>query len=208
MTNILDMLQGQMSDSVVEQLSRQLGGADREQVRAASTGIMTTLLRQLARNASTTDGARSLDHALQRDHDGSLLDNLGSLLGGQVDERQRRMVDGAGILRHVLGGRQGNVVDMISGLSGLDRSKTGSLMTMLAPILMGALGRAKRERHVDSGSIGDLLNGTVREAQDRNPNNPFMDMIGSVLDRDGDGNAMDDVAGMLGRSLLRNFFNR
>ncbi len=40
-------------------------------------------------------------------HDGGLLDNLGGLFGGGVE--QSVMDDGAGILGHVLGGKQQNV---------------------------------------------------------------------------------------------------
>jgi len=65
---------------------------------------------------------------------GSILDNIGELLGGSMNNN--RAANGAGILKHVLGGKQGNAIDAISKMSGLSGDKTGNLMTMLAPIVL------------------------------------------------------------------------
>ena len=50
----------------------------------------------MARNTSNQQGAESLHNALQKDHDGSILDNLGGFLNNAQSG------PGAGILRHVL----------------------------------------------------------------------------------------------------------
>ncbi|MBK9015603.1 MAG: DUF937 domain-containing protein [Saprospiraceae bacterium] len=207
MGNLFDLLQGHLDENVVDQLSNQIGGADRQQTATAAQSIVSTLLSGLAKNASTPEGAASLNNALERDHDGSLLENLMGMLGGggqQPAPEQSRALNGAGILDHILGDRQSGAIDMISRMSGLDSSKTGNLMTMLAPMVMSMLGQQKRQQGLDVDGIAGLLTNTV--GQQKQAGNPLMDMATRFLDKDGDGSMMDDVAGMMGKGLLSKLF--
>ncbi len=169
---------------------------------------MSTLVSALAKNAASPEGVSGLANALDRDHDGSILDNLTGLLGGKEKPRpeQERALNGTGIVKHLLGDRQNGAVDMISKMSGLDSGKTGNLMSMLAPVVMGMLGKQKREQGLDLGGLSGLLSGTV--TQQKSSGNPLMDMATSFLDKDGDGSALDDVAGMVGKGLLGKLFGR
>ncbi len=205
MTNLLDLLQGQLNDGLIEQLSAKID-ADPKQTATAAQGIMSTLVSGLAKNASTPEGASSLASALDRDHDGSILNNLMGMFSGnmQAQPEQSRALNGVGILNHILGDRQGGVIDMISKMSGLDSSKTGNLMAMLAPVVMGMLGRQKQQQGLDISSLAGLLSGTV--TQQRKSGNPLMDLANRFLDKDGDGSAVDDIAGMVGKGLLGKLF--
>ena len=202
MNDLLDLLKAQMGPQMMDQLTHQIGGnVRREQTAVATDGILNTLIGALAKNASSTEGARNLDHALQRDHDGSLLDNIGDFFQGNVREAQRRSANGAGILNHLLGNRQSGAIDMISRMSGLDQNKTGNLMMTLAPIVMQMLGRQKRQNNLDAGGIMNLLTNSVQRER-QNAGNPLIDMATRFLDADGDGSAIDDIAG----NLLGNLF--
>jgi hypothetical protein len=202
--DLMQILQGTLSEDMIDQLSQQIGGADKQQTQAAAAGILSTLTGALAKNASNTEGARALNNALERDHDGSILDDVMGMLGGNAQTGNSSMLNGAGILRHVLGDKQSGAVDMISKLSGLDSNKTGSLMTLLAPVLMGALGKTKKEQGLDIAGIASLLSGTVSAQKQQNPT---MNLVTSFLDSDGDGSIIDDVAN-IGMKMLGNFFKR
>lgn len=195
----MDLLQGQLSEGLLEQLSGQIG-ADRQQTQAATEGILSTMMGAMAKNASTTEGASALAGALDRDHDGSILDDVMGYLGGSVQAQNQKTMNGGGILNHILGNKQNGAVDMISQMSGLDSSKTGNLMTILAPMVMGALGRQKREQGLDAGGITDLLTNSVQTAGQQRQE---MGIIGKFLDQDGDGSVIDDVAGMLFNRLFK-----
>ena len=203
--DLTSLIQSQVSEGLIDQLSNQLGGVDKETTSAATSSILTTLLGAMARNASTPDGASALNNALENDHDGSILDDVMGMVTGQRSIDNERAVNGAGILNHVLGNRQGGAIDMISKMSGLDASKTGSLMTTLAPLVMGMLGKTKREQGLDQGGLTDLLTGFTKQQQG---SNPTMSLITGFLDADGDGSIIDDVAGMLGKGLLGGLFKR
>ncbi|MCB0620719.1 MAG: DUF937 domain-containing protein [Saprospiraceae bacterium] len=206
--SLMDLLQGQLSEGMIKQLSQQIGGADQQKTAAATSGIVTTLMGALARNAATPEGANSLSNALDRDHDGSVLDDMMDLFSGQksVQPERQRALNGDGIINHILGDRRGNAIDMISQMSGLDSNKTGSLMTMLAPMIMGMLGQQKKQQGLDVGGLVSMLNG-VRTQQQAQSNNPTMSLITRFLDADGDGSIADDVAGF-GMKFLGNLFKR
>lgn len=201
----MDMLQGQLPAGLVDQLSQQIGGADREQTATAASGIMNTLVSALARNASSQEGAASLANALDRDHnDGGVLNNLMGMLSGNVQPQNERAANGAGILNHILGDRQGGVSNMVSQMSGLNGGQTSQLMTMLAPMVMGMLGKTKQENGLDVSGLASLLNGTVSQQKQ---SNPTMNLVTSFLDQDGDGSIVDDVASM-GMKFLGGLFSK
>lgn len=206
--NLLDLLQGQVPDEMVDQLSAQIGCADKKQTAAAASGIMATLVSALARNASDEKGAASLANALDNDHDGSVLNNIGnlaSLFGGQAPVQNQRAINSAGILQHILGERQSGAAQMISQMSGLNSNQTNNMMQILAPVVMGMLGKTKREQGLDVGGLVNLLSGTAKSKQAQS--NPAMSLVTRLLDRDGDGSAMDDIA-RIGMNVLGNLFKK
>ena len=206
---LVNILQSQLgNDQFIQQLSQQIGGAEPEKTKAAATGIVSTLMSAMAKNVATTKGANSLANALERDHDGSILDDAIGMLTGQNQQASNasRMLNGSGILSHLLGGKQNGAIKMISQMSGLDNQKTGNLMTMLAPILMGALGKTKRQQGLNAGDIFNLLNGSLT-AQKQSTGNQTMDLISRFIDQDGDGDITDDAM-RIGGNLLKSFFRR
>lgn len=203
MANLMDLLQGQLSEGLIDQLSNQLG-ADRKQTETAASTALSTIMSALAKNAATPDGASSLANALDNDHDGSILDNLSGILGGQAQPTNTRAINGAGILKHVLGGKQTNAIEMISKLSGLGGNQAGSLLTTLAPLVMGMLGRQKKEQNMSGDVLSDFLSKSVNSATNQRQE---MGIIGKFLDQDGDGSIMDDIAGM-GMGMLGKFLRK
>ena len=95
---------------------------------------------------------------------------------------------------------------MLSQQTGLDSSKVMDLMSRMAPVVMGLLGKQKREQGLDMGGLAGLLTNTV--SQQKSSGNSFIDMATSFLDKDGDGSALDDVAGMVGKGLFSRLFGR
>lgn len=206
MANLMDLLQGQLSEGLINQLSQQLGGADKQQTQVAAEGILSTLMSAMSKNAASPEGANALASALDNDHDGGVLDNLTDLLGGGGANQNQfsRALNGAGILKHVLGGKQSGVIDMVSKMSGLGGDKTGSLMTMLAPMVMGMLGKQKRSQGLDAGGLAQFLSKSVNSASSKRQE---MGLIGKLLDQDGDGSVMDDIAGM-GMKMFGKFLKK
>lgn len=176
--DLMQILQGQLSDDVLGQLSDQIG-ADKQQTATAASGIFATLLGGLANNASSEGGLASLGAALDRDHDGSILDDVVGMVGGMMQGggTANNALNGNGILGHILGDRQEVAAQQVSQSSGLSMDQVMKLMPVLAPIVMGVLGRVKNQGGLDLGNLAGVLMGSAQNAQ----SGGFGDLIGSVL---------------------------
>jgi len=193
MFSLQDLLGQQQGSEAVGQISQQVG-AEPSAVNSAIAAALPSILGSLANNASTTAGAERLDNALTNDHDGSLLDNLGSL-GGMIFDQQTptpRQADAGGILGHILGTDQGTVAQEASNKSGLPVGQVAQILMMLAPIVMAYLGRQKQEQGVGADGLGGLIGGLLGGQS----GGSVGDITSSVLDRDHDGSSLDDIASM------------
>ena len=189
--NVIELLNGKLDENLISQLTQQIGAESNEQTEAAASGIISTLVAQLSKNASSPDGANALVTALDRDHDGSLLDDVAGFLLGNRQTQNTSTLNGAGILGHILGGNQSNVTDMLGRVTGLNKSQIGKLMIALAPMVLAALGKARNQQGLNVGGIGDLLSGSVKSQVNQKKE---MGLLQRFLDSDGDGSVMDDLA--------------
>jgi hypothetical protein len=192
--SLLDMLQQRLGGQTVNQISQKLG-ADPGTTGNAIDAALPLLLTALARNATQGQQAQSIDRAVSEDHSGGILDDVQGYLNNAESG------PGASILRHVLGGKQQGVQTGLSQATGLDAGKAEQLLTILAPLVMGALGRAKRENQLDSNGLSTLLTGEQERLKDSAPG--VMGALSRFLDHDNDGSVMDDVGGMLGKAFGR-----
>ncbi len=190
MASILDLLSSDLGKQLISGASAQTGQSEDKTANVLSMAL-PVILGAMQRNATSPQGAQSLNNALEDNrHDGSILDQLGGLLSG--GSSSNLLNDGAGILKHVLGGNQQNVEQNISKTSGVDAGSVAQIIKMAAPILMGVLGNQKRKDNVGESGIGDLLGSVL--GKNTNHDQSFLT---SLLDADGDGSVIDDVAGMV-----------
>ncbi len=197
--DLLGSLMGQLGGGGIEQIARSVGvtGSD---VTNVLSGAVPAIMAGLTRNSSSGDGTASLVGALDRDHDGTILDDVMGYLGGGGN-----LADGAGILGHVLGGRQATIDSAVSRSSGVDLASVAQIMAMVAPLIMGALGKAKRQQGFDAGGLAEMLGQQERVA--RQASSSAVDVFARMLDSDGDGDPMDDIVKM-GSGLLGGLFGK
>lgn len=186
MPQIMDLVAGHLGSDSVEKLSQQIG-ATPEQTENAIGALLPTLIAGLARNTESEKGAENLHHALARDHDGSILEHLGSLFGGQPEQApvQPKATQGGSILDHILGQRRGRVEDSVSRSSGLSKGQVLKLMMLVAPLLMGILGKRRKDQDLSPGGLGDLLRGEREQVEQSAPSGGGF--FARMLDQDGDG---------------------
>lgn len=191
MAGILDVLNSDLGKTIISGVSGSTG-TDQNKTSSVLTMALPVLMKAMERNASTPEGAEGLMGALKGKHDGSILDNLEGLFGGGVDENIKN--DGAKILGHVLGNKQQGVEKVIGQKSGLDIGSVANILKVAAPLLMGVLGKQATQNKVSSqnelgGLLGGLLGGNETKTE--------QGFLEQILDADGDGSIIDDVAGMV-----------
>merc|ERR1711977_526084 len=135
MAGILDLLNSDTGKQIISGISNETKQPADKTASVLSMGL-PILMGAMKRNANSQEGAMGLMNALSNSkHDGNVLDNLSGFFGGGVNEDKK--IDGLGILGHVLGGSQDNVVGALSKKSGIDSSSVMQILQVAAPILLG-----------------------------------------------------------------------
>lgn len=259
MANLMEILQGQLPPELLNEIGGHIGSENPEQTAAAASGVFSTILGGLAKNASTPEGAEALDRALERDHQGGgLLDGLMGVLGGGQQQQQSsgglgdllgsvlgggggaqqgglggligsvlgggqqqqsggllgsilgsvlsggtpasRAQNGMGILEHILGDRQEAAANAVSQQSGLSAGSIMKLLPILAPIVMQVLGKMRAQNNIGAAELPQVLGGAAQQSAQQSG---MSGLLGSVLDRNGDGSMMDDILGMAMKGMMR-----
>jgi hypothetical protein len=183
LSSLLNSVMG--NDKIMEELGRKVQ-ASPDEVRKATTLGVPTLVEALDRNAREPQSRESLARALE-DHKDDDVDDLEGFLNRVDPNEGNRMLD------HIFGEKKVKVEDNIASNSGLGIGQVSGLMSMLAPILIGMLGRKKKEENVSSGNISDLtgsLGGLLGGGG-------IMEIAKNMLDKDKDGSFINDLMGGL-----------
>ena len=194
MEGILDLLNGPIGKTIISGVAGSTG-QDSGKTGSVLTMALPVLMKAMERNASTPEGAQGLMGALSK-HDGGILDNLGGLFGGGVDESVTN--EGGKILGHILGNKTSGVEQVISQKSGVDAGAVGNILKTAAPLLMGMLGKQSRQNGVsDANGLTGLIGGLLGGASNSGAVTKEQTFLEQILDSDGDGSIVDDVAGMV-----------
>lgn len=177
MPSIIQSVLGSLSGPALQKIASQLGVTP-QAAQAAIAVALPLLVKALSNNAAQGNGASSLLSALDRNHDGSILDDvIGFVSGGHES------AGGAAILGHIFGGNQAAVTSAVGRSAGLDPAAAAKLMALLAPLVMGELGRQKQSAGLDAAGLAGALFGEQQGLHDQNPS--AMDMLSSLLSASG-----------------------
>lgn len=192
--SLIDLLTGNTGSQVAERAESKFG-INRNQVLALLAVAAPLIISYLSKKSQSASEAESLNAALDKDHDGSILND--------VTQAEARQSEGNSILNHIFGGEKQEVENQLSQKTGISIDKIGPVLSMLAPIIMGYIGKEKQQGNVGAGGLGGLLDSILGNASSQTQNeqsNPLNDIIGSVLGG-GQSNSSNPVNDILGGVL-------
>lgn len=146
--DILTSIAGNFSQDTLNKVAT-AAGIDPAIATKAFGAIAPLMVGKMADNAQA-GGAEALNATLDK-HDGSIFDSLGDLSG--------KLGDGEKILGHVFGGDTTSAVSKVASQTGMDSAQAQKLMMMVAPLILGALGKAKKTGGMDTTSLVTTLGG-------------------------------------------------
>ena len=152
--NIFDMVKGAVSDQIMGQIGGLLGQSDSKKTSTLFDTAAQSILSGMMKKASNPQGAQDIFRAVES-HDDGVLDKLGDLLGG--GNEKDLMKSGGGVLDTVFGQNQSGILGSIGKFLGIDNSMMGTLMKLVAPIVMGVIGRHVKSKALDAVGLGSLL---------------------------------------------------
>jgi len=168
MAGFIDEFMKSYGPEVTRQMSSNLN-VDQGTVQKLIPRLAPLIISGLKVQKDTQGGEARVDHILNKYGDPSVLNNIKDLISSKA---QSQMVDpNLGGLLGANGGLQ--AAQTLAKSLNIDASTIMKMIPALAPLLLGALSKKR-----DTGGAG--ISG-----------------IGSLLDADGDGSILDDVAGYL-----------
>jgi len=190
--SLIDLLTGNAGNQVADRAESKFG-ISRNQMIALLAVAAPLVISYLRKKSQDSKEAEALNNALDKDHDGSILDN--------VSQAEARQDEGNSILSHVFGNDKQNVENQLSQNTGISIDKIGPILAMLAPLIMGYIGKEKQQNNVGAGGLGDLLGGILGNASQQSQNqqsSPLNDILSSVLgngNSHSSGNPLNDILG-------------
>jgi hypothetical protein len=190
--SLIDLLTGNTSNQVADQAESKFG-INRNQVIALLAVAAPLIISYLRNKSQDSNEAEALNNALDKDHDGSILNDPSQL--------ESRQAEGGSILSHIFGGDKQNVENQLSQNTGISIDKIGPVLAMLAPVIMGYIGQQKQQSNVGAGGLGGLLDGILGNASNQaqaQQSSPLNDILGSVLgggQSQSSGNPLNDILG-------------
>lgn len=190
--SLIDLLTGNTGNEVAQQAENKFG-ISKNQIIALLAVAAPLVISYLRNKSQDANEAEALNNALDKDHDGSILND-----SSQFEARQ---AEGGSILSHIFGGDKQNVENQLSQNTGISIDKIGPILAMLAPVIMGYIGKEKQQSNVGAGGLGDLLGGILGNASNQaqaQGSSPLNDILGSVLgggQSQSSGNPLNDILG-------------
>lgn len=166
MASIMEEFMSSLGPEVSNKLSANLG-IEENAVQQMLPQIAPMILGGLKRQKDNYGGEARVDHILNKYGSADVLDNIGDFFANKVQDQQTDPRLGG-----LLGDSGTQATNMLSKQFNLSGSTAAKIIPMLAPIILGFLTQKR-----DTGGAGSTG-------------------IASILDRDGDGSILDDVAEM------------
>ena len=185
----------------VSSVARELGVSE-SQAASGAAALLPAILGGFKKQAQAQPaGMSGLAGMLGQLGGGGLMDNV---LGAQTTDVNR----GNEVLGQIFGSKDVSraVAQNAAGGTGLDPGLLKRMLPMLAMLAAGYFSKqsgAPAGQTGQGGGLGGMLGQALGRSTPSSSNTQGAGGIGSMLDLDGDGNALDDIIGMAGKFMRR-----
>ena len=153
-TNLVSVVMQFLTPDMIAKIASALG-LDRSVAQKAIGGAVPAILSSLADVAATPNGARQLTNMVTQQPPGSL-ESFKSLLGGSGQSTLAET--GSSMLSGLFGGgAMDTMAQTIGKFAGVGEGTGKSLLGMLGPVILGALGQQQRSAGLDASGLASLL---------------------------------------------------
>lgn len=189
-TNLVSSVMQFLTPEMIAKIATALG-LSREEAQGGVVAAVPALLAAISGVAAQPGGAQNLIDAIKQQS--GALEGFAGLIGGG---KQGPLIEkGSSLLTSLLGGyNQSVLVNAISKTAGLGEGGSRSLLGMLAPVVMGLIGKQIGPR-LDAGSLTGLLSSQKEQIAQALPAG-----MGSLLGATGLLDALGGAAGSANRA--------
>ena len=161
MDNLIELVGQQITPDVLSQLAGVAGESQGATQSAVNAAVPSLLGSMLSSGATPAGAGQLLEMLTSQPSSDDLVGNLAGMLGGQ-DSNQAMMQMGSSMLSGLMGDQSSGIFDLISNVAGIKKGSASSIMTLLAPVVMGMVKKQLTGQGgggLNLGSLTSLLAG-------------------------------------------------
>ncbi|TXF87861.1 DUF937 domain-containing protein [Neolewinella aurantiaca] len=156
MANILDNIAGMLTPEMMGSIGNKLNESP-SGVESALSGILPSILGGMVQKAEGGNFGAIFDMLKGADNF-NLSDLIGMMGSGNLAQNDPRDI-GGGLLGSLLGNKTGGLIDAVSGMAGINKKSSSSLLGMAAPFIMSFLAKKIKGEKLDSSGLASILLG-------------------------------------------------
>jgi len=201
--NLLDLLSSDVGSKILGPASKFLGESEGA-TNSALAGLLPSILGGLMDKGSDQTGAGDIMDMFSK-ADPGLLNNMTDIFSGSSNTGglSSLLSNGSSILGLLFGNNKlGSLIDLVTGHSGMKKSSSSTLIKLIAPFIMSAIGGKVKSMGLDALGLSKLLGEQKGFVKDALPTG-FGDALGfaslgggSIIDK-----AMDAVDGTVDKTV-------
>lgn len=188
-TNLVSYVMQFLTPDMVGRIAAALG-LNRSDAQSGVSAAVPALLAAFTGLADKPGGAQSLVNTIKQQS--GVADNFASMIGGS---NQASFIDrGSSLLTSLLGSHDASsLAGAVGRFAGLGQTKANSMLGMLAPLVMGLIGKQIGTRGIDVGSLSSLLASQRDQIAQALPGG-----MGQMLENAGLGAGFEQARGAMG----------
>jgi OOP family OmpA-OmpF porin len=156
--NLMDLAKTALTPDLMQKVSALIGESPANTQKAVDGAIPSVLAGLLNFASSNPEGPARLISLLTQGNYTNLLGNLSGLLSGG-SSTQDLLKTGNDLLGILFGSRLGALTDLVANSSGIKSTSASSLLSLIAPLLLGLIGRETASQGLNASSLVSLLLG-------------------------------------------------
>ncbi len=174
--NLFEELKELLVGEVASKAANLLGEKE-EKVKTAIEGLIPTFVGGLMKRASNEAGATTLMNVVKKgNHDGSIIEQLDDLLKNK--ENFAGFVEkGNSVVSMLLPDKKSSIATMISQFAGVRNSSATALLSVVAPLVVGKLGKLVTSQGLDKTGLANIILDQRSSLLDETPENLQPKMI-------------------------------
>lgn len=149
------MVKSQIGGRIAGQIAAKFG-VNEQTAQSGIDVILSTILGGLVSKVSSPGGAETLGKTIDEGgYNGGMLDNLSEMFSGSgADDLAKK---GGGIVSMIFGDKAAVLGPVLAKLTGMKSDSLMSMLAMLAPLVMGFLGKTKNASGLDARGLASML---------------------------------------------------
>jgi outer membrane protein OmpA-like peptidoglycan-associated protein len=154
--NLLDIVTKELSGENAGKIAAFLGESS-SSVTGSIGPAAASVIAGLMSRASAHDGAQDIFSRINSGgYTGDFLKRFSGMLAGKSGTDDL-LKTGSDLLSFLFGSKLGNLETVVSSATGLAKGSSSSMLAMLAPLIMGILGKQTADENLDSAGVVKLL---------------------------------------------------